>query len=247
MDWWAPWRTGLGNNQVAFGQWIFRNIYAVGSEAGMYFERDINATIIVENCVGIGRAFAGGGGGTACYRDGKWEPTLVFRRCYFMCLDWWGDAGGVAISAGNDSMPEHPGVIFEDCTIVGPDNAVQVLNLSRYVRVKFKDCRLIVLNFSQPRGTPSSGIICCDVADSKYLHVDLEDCTLMGYKVFGTGQKASAISYTTKGKVRAYVQFEQSVPKGFERLGLWPVDVFDTIGPPKAGRGIPAVPAKPSK
>ena len=93
VDWWAPWRTGLGNNNDAFGQWIFRNIYATGSEAGMYFERDINGTIIVENCVGIGRAFAGGGGGTARYRDGKWEPTLIFRRCYFMCLDWWGDAG----------------------------------------------------------------------------------------------------------------------------------------------------------
>jgi hypothetical protein len=235
VDWWAPWRTGLGNNNDAFGQWIFRNLYTTGSEAGMYFERDINAPIIVENCVGIGRAFAGGGAGKACYRDGKWEPTLIFRRCYFMCLDWWGDAGGVAIAGSDTSMPEHPGVIFEDCTIVSPDNAVQVLNPSLYVRVKFKNCRMIVLNFSQPRGTPSSGIICCDVADSKYLHVDLEDCILMGFKVFGTGKRMGKISYTTKGKVQAYLEYEQSVPDGFERLGLWPKELFDYIAVPEPG------------
>ena len=241
VDWWAPWRTGLGNNNDAFGQWIFRNIYATGSEAGMYFERDINGTIIVENCVGIGRAFAGGGGGTACFRDGKWEPTLIFRRCYFMCLDWWGDAGGVAIAGEDDSMPEHPGVIFEDCTIVSPDNAVQVLNPSRYVRAKFKDCRMIVLNFSQPRGTPSSGIICCDIADSKYLHVDLEDCTLMGYKVFGTGKQMGKISYTTKGRIQAYVEYEQSLPEGFERLKLWPKELFDYIAVPEPRQLQPVV------
>jgi hypothetical protein len=233
VDWWAPWRTGLGNNNDAFGHWIFRNLYATGSEAGMYFERDINAPIIVENCVGIGRAFAGGGAGTACYRDGKWEPSLIFRRCYFMCLDWWGDAGGVAIAGSDTSMPEHPGVLFEDCTIVSPDNAVQVLNPSLYVRAEFRNCRMIVLNFSQPRGTPSSGIICCDVADSKYLHVDLEDCTLMGFKVFGTGKQMGKISYTTKGKVQAYVEYEQSVPEGFERLELWPKKLFDYIAVPE--------------
>ena len=76
----------------------------------------------------------------------------------------------------------------------------------------------------------------CDwTADPKYAHLDFEDCTLMGYQVFGTGDKEGQISYTTKGKVRAYVQFQQPVPEGFERLGLWPVEAFDALRPPKPG------------
>jgi len=42
------------------------------------------------------------------------------------------------------------------------------------------------------------------------------------------------VTYTVKGRVQAYVQYRQPVPKGFERLGLWPVDLFDRIAPPKA-------------
>jgi len=92
----------------------------------------------------------------------------------------------------------------------------------------------MVMNFSQPAGTPSSGIIHTPL-DGSQLHVDLEDCTLMGYKVFGAGK--GDIRYTTKGTVRAYVQFQQSVPEGFERLGLWPAEVFEAIAPPKRPRG----------
>ena len=173
----------------------------------------------------------------------KGEP-VVFRRCYFANLDWWGDAGGVYLRAHEESMPDHPDAVFEDCTIVSPDNAVQVAmpGFDRYTRVKFRDCRLITTNFSQPRGTPSSGIICCDI-DGKYLHVDFDDCTLMGFKVFGKSSSANKVlqgtgtgepSYSISGKVRAYVQYEQPLPKGFERLGLWPVEVFDRLAPPKA-------------
>jgi hypothetical protein len=39
--------------------------------------------------------------------------------------------------------------------------------------------------------------------------------------------------YATKGAVRAYVQFQQQVPKGFLRLGHWPVEVFRSILPPE--------------
>jgi len=89
-----------------------------------------------------------------------------------------------------------------------------------------------VLNFSQPHGTPSTGIVCCGCKDGKQLHVDFEDSTLMGYKVFGT--RGGEVSYTVKGTAKAYVQYQQSVPKGFRRLGLWPVEVFDSIRPPEA-------------
>lgn len=130
-------------------------------------------------------------------------------------------------------MPDCPHATFDDCTIIGPDNALQagypgVDNLC--TRVKFKDCRLIVLNFSQPQGTPSSGIICCGCKDGKQLRVDFEDTTLMGYKVFGT--RSGEVDYTTKGNVRAYVQYQQTVPKGIERLGLWPVETLESLEPP---------------
>jgi hypothetical protein len=138
-------------------------------------------------------------------------------------------------------MPEFPDATFENCTIVGPDNAVQVgyPGFQKHTRLKFKDCRLIVTNFSQPRGTPATGVVSCDL-EGKYLHIDFEDCTLMGYKLFGssTGKinKVDAnvkepFTYTTKGKCRAYVEFEQAVPDGFERLGRWPVEVFEEIIP----------------
>ena len=66
------------------------------------------------------------------------------------------------------------------------------------------------------------------------LHVDLEDCILAGYSVTTPGPAAKALSYTTKGKVQAYVQFKQTVPEGFERLGLWPTELFSQMGPPRS-------------
>ena len=106
-----------------------------------------------------------------------------------------------------------------------------------YSRVQFRNCRMIVLNFSQPGGTPSSGIICCDIP-GEHCDLDLEDCALMGYKVFGisagNGTRKDPVRYTTKGRVRAYVQYQQEMPKGFERLNHWPVDLFDALAPPPA-------------
>jgi len=121
--------------------------------------------------------------------------------------------------------------VFEDCTIVAPDNAVQVgyPGFEGYTRVRFKNCRLIVLNFSQPQGVPSTGVIYSDVA-GKFLFVELEDCALMGYRIFGTRDN-DMFSYSLKGRNRAYVQYRQPVPEGFERLRLWPTDVFNELLP----------------
>jgi hypothetical protein len=56
---------------------------------------------------------------------------------------------------------------------------------------------MIVLNFTQPEmGGKSTGI----------------------NSVFTSGEDGKAVSYTTKGKVQAYVQFTQPVPEGFERI-----------------------------
>jgi hypothetical protein len=74
------------------------------------------------------------------------------------------------------------------------------------------------------------------VEHGKYLHVELEDTVVMGYKVLGVVvNKATAgeIGLSVKGEgVRAYVQFQQDVPKGIRRLDRWPVDVFARIAPP---------------
>jgi len=246
VDWWSTMRAGPTPGPASSGprppfsgshsdRWIFRNLYATGGDAGLFWDLTDQSgagfTVVVEDCVGIGRAF---GGGFAYPMVRKGEPT-VFRRTYLMSLDWWGDAGALAVGGRDASAPDCPHGILEDCTLVAPDNAVQVCYPSLHVRLEFKDCRLIVLNFSQPRGTPSSGIFCCD-KPGNHLHLDLQDCTLMGYKVFGTGNGVGKISCTTKGKVAAYVQYEQSVPDGFQRLALWPVDAFDAIGPPKPGQ-----------
>jgi hypothetical protein len=65
------------------------------------------------------------------------------------------------------------------------------------------------------------------------MHIDLEDCILAGYSVFTPGEDGKAVSYTTKGKVQAYVQFSQAVPEGFEQINRWPAELFDCIAIPK--------------
>ena len=89
----------------------------------------------------------------------------------------------------------------------------------------------------------------------------------MGFKLFGNtdpnakqtvGAGTTEISYTTRGTVRAYVQFQQPTPAGFERLGLWPVEAFRSLNPrrPEAAAPVaansaaraklPTLPADPS-
>ncbi len=244
VDWWGASRCDPDRSSDDWDRWICRNLYVTGSEGGIGWclthPEGAPFSAVMEDCVGIGR-FAGT---CACGHVARKDEPIVFRRSYFANLDWWGDAGGVYVRAHEKSMPAYPDAIFEDCTIVSPDNALQVAypSFNLYTRVKLKGCRLITLNFSQPVGTPGSGIICCDI-DGKYLHVDLEDCTLMGYKLFGKsslqsnkvqGTGTTDPSFTIKGRVQAYVQFQQSLPAGFERLGLWPVDVFAKLAPPQS-------------
>lgn len=237
---WSPEHRDPTFSSAAWDRWIVRHIYATGSDGGLFWDLVDHAepfTVVVEDSVGIGRAF---GGGVANHRARSDEP-VVFRRCKLYCLDWWGDAGAAYVRGCSESMPHHPDAVFENCALVSPDNALQVAypGFKLCTRVAFIRCRLISLNFSQPVGTPSSGVICCD-GDAKCLHVDFDDCTLMGYKIFGKSDPAvnkvrgggtADIAYTIKGKVRAYVQFEQPVPDGFERLGTWPVEAFDDIAP----------------
>lgn len=252
VDWYVTLRCDGDMSSIVWDRWNLRHLYATGSDGGIGFDmargKDLGAefSAIVEDCVGIGR-FAGA---YAAGHVGRKGEPVIFRRSYFMNLDWWGDAGGAYVRAQHAAMPDDPDAVFEDCTLVGPDNALQVAypGCAKYTRVALKNCRLVTLNFSQPHGMPSSGIISCDT-DAKFVHVDLEDCSLMGYTVFGKsttavnkveGTGTGLVSYAIKGRVQAYVQFEQPVPEGMERLGLWPVKLFESIQPPSAG-GPPKV------
>jgi hypothetical protein len=162
----------------------------------------------------------------------------VFRDSYFFNLDWWGDAGAVYVRAHNTTMPATPDATFENCTLISPDNALQAGNpgFEGRSRVAFKNCRMIVLNFSQPVGTPSTGIINSRIK-GEHLHVDFEDCAMMGFKVFGTGDQGydGKIEYTVKGKVTAYLQFTQKAPEGIEPVALFPTGLFAAVQVPKPG------------
>ncbi len=231
VDWWGPWRCDPGFSAVAWDRWVFRRLYSTGSEGGIGWDMTCEAgcefSAIVEDCVGLGR-FAGGC--VIAHVNRPAEP-VIFRRSTFMCLDTWGDAGACYVRAHNPVMPETPDAIFEDCTLVGCDNALQVgyPKFEGYTRVHFRNCRLIVMNFSQPHGTPATGVIYSDLA-GKYLHVELEDCLLMGFKPFGNVGE-DMFSFTLKGNNRAYVQYRQGVPDGFERLRFWPVEDFNGLMP----------------
>ena len=226
---WSPQHADETFSGVGWDRWVIRNIYASGSDAGLFWDMVDEAepfTVTVEDCVGIGRAFGGG----AAQFLGRPDEPIVFRRCYLACLDWWGDAGAAYVRAAHSQMPDRPDAVFEKCTLVAPDNAFELAasGFPYYTRVRFSGCRLIVLNFSQPSGTPSTGIIHAPRDAGGHLHVELEDTSLVGYKVFGE----SLISYTIKGRVEAYVQFQQPMPEGFIRLSRWPEEVFRSIGPP---------------
>ncbi len=244
-DWWGPIRSTLKGwspehkdstfSAIGWDRWHLKDLYVTGGDAGIFFDLTDQVkpfSVLVENCVSIGRAF--GAGVASCLS--RHDEPITFRNCYLWALDEWGDTAGAYVRVENKKMPSLPDILFEDCTIVSPQCALKSSNYGfhTFSHVALKRCRLVVLNFSQPHGTPSNGII-QSVQAGKLLHVDLEDCTLMGYKVFGVlvdKETVKDISYTTKGDVKAYVQFQQSVPPGFHQLPHWPVDVFQSIVPP---------------
>lgn len=219
---------------IVWDRWKLKNLYATGGDAGLFWDLTNQVkpfTVVVEDCVSIGRAF--GGGVASCLS--RHDEPITFHRCHLWALDWWGDTAGAYVRVENESMPDRADIVFEDCTMASPQCAVKAGNFgfSTFMRIKLVRCKLVALNFSQPQGTPIDGAI-QSVEQGKLLRVDLEDTTVMGYKVFGVRvnkETAKDIGYTTKGKVQAYVQFQQEVPEGFCRLDQWPVEVFQSILP----------------
>jgi hypothetical protein len=245
-DWWGSIRSSdkhwpHGNNEETFSsiiwdRWTLRNLYVAGGDGGLFFDLTDKSgegfTVVVEQCVGIGRAFGGG----VVYPTVRENEPSIFRRSYFLALDWVGDTAAVLVGGREKSMPAHPHAVFEDCMLVHCDNAVAMSYASDCARAKFTGCRMIVLNFTQPEmGGQATGIICTQGHSATgRLHVDLEDCILAGYSVLTPGPESEALTYTTKGKVQAYVQFKQSVPEGFERLGQWSPELFSQMAPPES-------------
>ncbi len=251
-DWWGPIRSNSQGwskahtdstfSAIGWDRWHLKNLYVTGGDAGIFFDLTNQVkpfSVIVEDCISIGRAF---GGGVASCLSRPSEP-ITFRRCSLWALDWWGDTAGAYVRVENETMPDSADVVFENCTMVSPQCALKGSNFGfhTFTRVKLDRCKLITLNFSQPHGTPTDGII-QSVQEGKLLAVDLENCTLMGYKVFGVvvnKETVGDIHYTTKGDVKAYIQFQQEIPTGFHRLSYWPTEVFQELIPPS--------PQQPSK
>jgi len=192
--------------------------------------------VLVEDCVGVGRAF---GGGVAYPKVRPDEPS-TFRRCYFLALDFVGDTAAVLVGGSEDAMPDRRHAVFEDCALVHPDNGLALSYAGRKTRVKLTRCRLIALNFTQPEmGGKSTGVICTQGhAPGGSLHVDLEDCRLAGYSVLTPGPDGEATTFSTTGRNTAYLQFKQPTPEGFERIGTWPADLFAAIAPPPFGDAV---------
>lgn len=234
---WSPEHKDESFSAVVWDRWKFQRLYVTGGDAGLFFDlvdKIEPFTVVVEDCVSIGRAF---GGGVASCLSRPDEP-VVFRRSNLWSLDFWGDTAGAYARFENQSMPDRPDILFEDCTLVGPQCAFKSNNFGfhTYTHAKLARCRLAALNFSQPHGTPTDGVI-QSVQEGKLLKVDLEDCRLMGYKVFGVivqKETADQIAYTTTGDNQAYVQFQQDVPAGFTRVNQWPVELFQSLSPPAA-------------
>ena len=240
---WSPEHKEPTFSAIGWDRWIVRNLYVTGGDAGLFWDctnRIEPFTIVVEDCISIGRAF--GGGVASCLS--RYDEPITFRRCKLWSLDEWGDTAGLYIRVENPAMPERPDVVVEDCTLISPQCALKGGNYGfhTFMRIKVSRSRLIALNFSQPAGTPTDGVI-QSVQNGKYLHVDLEDSTLMGYRVFGVKvdkDSAGDIGYSTLGAVNAYVQWTQEVPEKIHRVGHWPVAAFDAISvPPAPASGPP--------
>ncbi|GMV95257.1 MAG: hypothetical protein AMXMBFR82_50350 [Candidatus Hydrogenedentota bacterium] len=232
---WSPEHTAETVSAINWDRWILRRLYATGGDGGLCFDctdRIEPFTVIVEDCVSIGRAF--GCGAMSCLS--RPDEPITFRRCNMWSLDEWGDTAAGYVRIENESMPDRPDIVFEDCTMVSPQCALKGGNYGfhTYTHALVKNCTLIALNFSQPHGTPTDGIV-QSVQNGKYFHVDFENCLLMGFKVFGVKvdkETAGDIGYTTKGSALAYVQYTQEVPKGFHTVGRWPAEAFSMIAPP---------------
>ncbi|MBQ9813111.1 MAG: hypothetical protein IJM54_07330 [Thermoguttaceae bacterium] len=238
---WSEEHTGETISSLAWDRWIVRRVYATGGDAGLFWDclkETKPFTVLVEDCVSIGRAFGMGvafGAFDPASPNTRDDEPIVFRRVWAASLDRWGDAGAAFLRSCRPSLSPVPEFYLDDCTLVSPDNAIEN-NVSEYdgsTHVAARKCRMIVNNFTQPAGQPQmSGVIRSPNDGSRYL-IDLEDCDMMGCKIF-SDEKPNPPQYTFKGVNRAYTQFTHETPKGMERFEGWPIELFQYMAPPAA-------------
>ena len=235
---WSPEHNEESFSSVCFDRWYFRGLYFCGADGGLFFD-GLGSTdpfsILAEDCVGIGRAFGAGAAGLLSRPD---EPP-TFRRCRFYALDYIGDTAAFYLRMENPSMPGSPDAILEDCVLIAPQACLKSTNYSLipYTWSSLKRCTLIQLNFTQPEMAGTRGVpgIVTSVQRGDRMKVSFEDCTLMGYQAFGVlveTETVRDIVCETRGDCRIYQQFKQELPRGFRRLGKWPVEVFALLAPP---------------
>jgi hypothetical protein len=93
-------------SSLAWDRWIFHHLYATGGDAGIFFNGGDKVepfTVMVEDCVGIGRTIGGG------VKDilSRTEEPIVFRRCHLWSLDL-GDTAGGYVCLENPKMASGP-------------------------------------------------------------------------------------------------------------------------------------------
>ena len=116
---WSADHTQESYSAITWDRWRLKYLYATGGDGGLFFDGVDNVepfSVVVEDCVSIGRAF---GGGVASVLSRPDEP-ITFRRCTLWALDEWGDTSAAYIRVENEAMPDRPDAVLEDCTLAGP-------------------------------------------------------------------------------------------------------------------------------
>ena len=115
-----------------------------------------------------------------------------------------GDTAAAYVRVENPAMPDRPDILFQGCTMVSPQCALKAGNygFTTFSYIGVENCRLITLNFSQPHGTPTDGII-QSVEHGRYLQVDLGEHHLDGVQTLRlhvAKESDGEIQYTPPGE-----------------------------------------------
>ena len=76
---WSPKHVDETFSAITWDRWKFKNLYATGGDAGLFWDLTDQVdpfTVVVEDCISIGRAFGGGAGWRLlriCFKVRKWE------------------------------------------------------------------------------------------------------------------------------------------------------------------------------
>lgn len=148
------------------------------------------------------------------YTGRKWKNIFVSKLGDNSDGGSWEKAFN-SIQAALSAIPDEKG---GHTIIIRPDTYVEA-NLSTAFKGAKESYNLLIGDSDGRLGSGATGRIIIDSGDPEK--------GFKSYDWWGT------IRATTKGKVQAYVQFSQPVTEGFERINLWPDQLFDFMAIPK--------------